>query len=105
MMREELGYVATEPNEFRAALTTLPAFLTGGVLPLLVYVYDLAVPGNVDAPSCGAIMAGVAFAVVGGMKSRFVEQAWSGSALETVAVGSLAAALAYAAGSVLEGMA
>jgi VIT1/CCC1 family predicted Fe2+/Mn2+ transporter len=106
MMREELGYGSTEPNAIRAALTTLLAFLTIGFLPLLVYVYDLAAPGDVDDPFMwSGIMTGVAFAVVGGMKSRFVDQAWWRSALETVAVGSLAAALAYAAGSVLEGVA
>jgi hypothetical protein len=43
-------------------------------------------------------MTGVAFAAVGAMKSRFVDQAWWRSALETVAIGSLAAVLAYAAG-------
>jgi hypothetical protein len=48
MMREELGYGSTEPNAIRAALTTLLAFLTIGFLPLLVYVYDLAAPGDVD---------------------------------------------------------
>jgi hypothetical protein len=68
-----------------------------------VYVYGLAAPGDVDdAFMWSGIMTGVAFAVVGGMKSRSVDQAWWRSALETVAVGSLAAALAYAAGSVPE---
>ena len=37
-----------------------------------------------------ALMTGVAFAAVGGMKSRFVDQTWWRSALETVAVGGLA---------------
>jgi hypothetical protein len=67
----------------------LLAFLTIGFLPLLVYVYDLAAPGDVDdAFLWREIMTGVASAVVGGMKSRFVEQAWWRSALETVAVGA-----------------
>ena len=50
-------------------------------------------------------MTGVAFFVVGGLKSRFVDQAWWCSALETVVVGGLAAALAYAAGALLQGIA
>ena len=41
MMSEELGFGSTEPNEYRAALSTLAAFITIGFLPLLVYVYDL----------------------------------------------------------------
>jgi VIT1/CCC1 family predicted Fe2+/Mn2+ transporter len=105
MMSEELGYGSTEPNEFRAALATLVAFLTIGFLPLLVYVYDIAVPGNVDEPfTWSAVMTGIAFLVVGGMKSRFVDQGWWRSALETLAVGGLAAVLAYAAGALLQGV-
>lgn len=36
------------------------------------------------------------------MKSRFVDQAWGRSALETLVVGGLAAVLAYAAGAILQ---
>ena len=90
MMIEELGYGSTEPNEYRAALATLAAFLTVGFLPLLVFVYDLAAPGDVDnAFTWSAVMTGIAFLVVGGMKSRFVDQSWWRSDLETLLVGGL----------------
>jgi VIT1/CCC1 family predicted Fe2+/Mn2+ transporter len=106
MMREELGFASTEPNEVRAALATLVAFITVGFLPLAAYVYDLAAPGRVEnAFTWSAVMTGIAFLVVGGLKSRFVDQSWWRSALETLAVGGLAAALAYAAGALLQGVA
>jgi VIT1/CCC1 family predicted Fe2+/Mn2+ transporter len=106
MVSEELGFASIEPNEYRAALSTLAAFLTVGFLPLLVYVYDLAAPGDVADPfAWSALMTGVAFVVVGAVKSRFVDQAWWRSALETLTVGGLAAALAYAAGAVLQNVA
>ena len=106
MMSEELGFSATQPNEYRAALSTLVAFLTVGLLPLLVYVYDLAAPGDVDHPfAWSATLTGVAFLVVGGMKSRFVDQSWWRSATETLTVGGLAAALAYGAGAALQSVA
>ena len=105
MMSEELGFGLTEPNEFRAALSTLVAFLTIGFLPLLVFVYDFAAPGDVEDPFVwSAVMTAIAFFVVGGMKSRFVDQVWWRSALETLAVGSLAAVLAYVAGVLLAGV-
>ena len=103
MMSEELGYGTTQPNEFRAAFATLIAFLLVGFLPLLVFVYDLVAAGEVeDAFFWSSLLTGVAFAVVGALKSRFVDQAWWRSALETVLVGGVAAALAYGAGALLE---
>ena len=77
-----------------------------GFLPLMVYVYDLVAPGDVGEPfAWSAVMTGVAFLVVGGMKSRFVDQSWWRSALETLTIGGLAAALAYAAGALLQSVA
>ena len=106
MMSEELGFSSTEPDEYRAALSTLVAFLTVGFLPLLIYVYDLAAPGDVAKPfAWSAALTAVAFLVVGGMKARFVDQSWWRSALETLTVGGLAATLAYAAGAILQSVA
>ena len=106
MMSEELGYGSTEPNEFRAATATFIAFLVVGFLPLLVFVYDLAAPGDVPHPFVwSAILTAVAFLVVGGMKSRFVDQSSWRAALETLLVGGLAAVLAYGAGALLQGVA
>ena len=105
-MSEELGFGVSVPNEYRAALATFIAFLTVGFLPLLVFVYDLAAPGEVDhAFAWSAAMTGLAFAVVGALKSRFVDQSWFRSALETFVVGGLAAVLAYATGALLQAVA
>lgn len=106
MMTEELGFASSAPNEFRAALATLVAFVTVGFLPLAVFVYDALVPGEVASPfAWSAVMTAVAFFAVGALKSRFVEQGWIRSGAETLAVGGLAALLAYAAGSFLQGVA
>jgi len=105
MMSEELGFASADPNELRAAATTLVAFVTVGFLPLSAFVYDIAGIGEVEnAFAWSAVMTGVAFLVVGGLKSRFVDQSWWRSGLETLAVGGCAAALAYAAGSLLQGV-
>jgi vacuolar iron transporter family protein len=105
MMSEELGFPRADPNEVRAALSTLMAFVTVGFLPLMVFVYDVAGIGQVEnAFAWSAAMTGVAFFVVGALKSRFVDQTWWRSGLETLIVGGLAAALAYAAGALLQGV-
>jgi hypothetical protein len=49
-------------------------------------------------------MTGVAFLAVGGMKSRFVEQTWWRSGLETLLLEGLADTLAYAGGTLLKGV-
>jgi VIT1/CCC1 family predicted Fe2+/Mn2+ transporter len=106
MMSEELGYGTTEPSALRAAATTLLAFVTVGFLPLAAYVYDLAAPGDfAGAFAWSAALTGVAFFAVGSMKARFVEQRWWRAGLETLAVGGLAAAVAYAVGAALQGVA
>ena len=105
MMSEELGFGSTVPNEVRAALATLTAFVTIGFLPLLVYVYDALISGDIEnAFTWSAVMTAIAFLVVGAMKSRFVDQHWWRSALETLTVGGVAATLAYAAGALLQGI-
>ena len=105
MMREELGFSTTDPNEFRAALSTLVAFIAVGSLPLLAFFYDLATSGEVEnAFGWSAVMTGIAFFVVGALKSRVVDQTWWRSGLETLVVGGLAATLAYAVGVLLQGV-
>ncbi len=104
MMSEELGFGPSEPNEVRAAASTFVAFVVVGALPLLVFLYDLIVTDVADPFAWSAAMTGVAFFAVGALKSRFVDQAWWRSGAETLAVGGLAAALAYAAGVLLQGI-
>ena len=103
MMTEELGLSPTGRSEFHAAFATFSAFVTVGFLPLSVFVYDAATPGDVaNTLGWSAVMTAGAFVVVGAVKARFVDQPWWRSALETLAVGGTAAVLAYAAGALLQ---
>lgn len=106
MMGEELGYSSSEASELRAAAATLVAFLAVGFLPLAAFVYDLVAAGELEqAFTWSAAMTGVAFFAVGSLKARYVEQLWWRAGLETLAVGGLAAVLAYVAGALLKGVA
>ncbi|MEX2447228.1 MAG: VIT1/CCC1 transporter family protein [Solirubrobacterales bacterium] len=102
MLSEELGLGGTRPDPLRAGATTFLAFIAIGSLPLTAFVVDAIAPGGLGhAFAWSAAMTGVAFFVVGSFKARFVEQAWWRAGLETLAIGGVAAVLAYGAGAFL----
>ncbi|GIW79600.1 MAG: membrane protein [Gemmatales bacterium] len=99
MMKEELGLVLDSPSPWRTAFATFAAFIVIGAIPLLAYVYLMLVPGGLTRPFWwSAALTGAAFFLVGTWKSRFVERPWYAGGLETLAVGGLAATLAYYTG-------
>jgi VIT1/CCC1 family predicted Fe2+/Mn2+ transporter len=103
MLAEELGFATERPEPLRAAAATFLAFVVVGFLPVSVFVLDALLPGDIAHPfAWSAALTAIAFAAVGAIKARMVEQAaWRG-ALETVAIGGAAAVLAYLVGALLE---
>ena len=106
MMTEELGLSLHGPNAIRAAASTFIAFLVVGLIPLLVFIVQYISPGMVTAPFFwSSLLTAIAFFGVGSTKSRFVEQSWYWSGLETLLIGGGAATLAYLVGLLLKGIA
>ena len=66
---------------------------------------DLVPDGEREEILWSAVLTALAFLVVGGIKARFSDQSWWRSAIETLTIGGLAAALAYGAGAMLQGLA
>ena len=102
MLKEEHGIALQGPNPLRAALTTFCAFILVGVVPLAPFLATLVLAVNLPNPYAWSIvLTGIAFFAIGAIKSRFVEQHWTWSGLQTLLVGGAAALLAFWCGALL----
>jgi VIT1/CCC1 family predicted Fe2+/Mn2+ transporter len=94
MMEGEYGLGGIDPHPAAAAITTFLAFLVAGCLPLLPFILGLA-----DAFAISAAMTLATFFGIGAIKSHWSLSPWWRSALETLAIGGTAAAIAYGVGT------
>lgn len=99
MLVEEYGLSPVDPRPMRAALMTFGAFLAAGMVPLLPFLGGMS-----DAFFWSAGLTAAVFFAIGTLKSRWSLASWWRSGLETLAIGGTAAAIAYAVGSLFEGM-
>lgn len=94
MLTDEYGLAPVEPHPMRAALATFGAFVVAGSVPLAPFVL-----GAVDAFGWAAGMTIGVFFAIGAAKSLWSETPWWRSGLETLAIGGVAAGVAFAVGS------
>lgn len=99
MLVEEYGLSPTDPHPMRAALATFIAFLLAGLIPLLPFVLAQDNPLLLSALATGAV-----FFSIGALKSRWSLAPWWRSGLETLAIGAVAASIAYGVGSLFRGV-
>src|SRR6201996_8880807 len=99
MMRFELGLEEPASNRaHRSALTIAFSYIAGGFIPLLPY---MLVQGSVTALRLSVIITLLALAIFGALKGRLVGTGSLRSAVQTVAIGGTAAAVAYGLASLL----
>ena len=97
MLTEEYGLPQKVRSPWMAAATTFIAFLVCGSVPLLPYLFASTKPLALSMTLTAAV-----FFAIGSVKSRWSTAPWWRSGLSTLAVGLIAAGLAFAAGSVIE---
>lgn len=93
MLTDEYGLPREGPAPLRAALATFAAFLVAGTVPLIPFVFGLP---NPFALSIYATL--ITFFLIGAGKSHWSLARWWRSGAETLAIGGLAALLAYGVG-------
>lgn len=99
MMQEEYGLSPILRSPLKSAWATFLSFMLCGLCPLLPFVLGLPAPFFWSTLSVGVV-----FLVVGALKSLVSIEPMYKSALITLAVGSVAAALAYGVGALLHNM-
>ncbi len=93
MLSEEYGVSGINKNPMRSALMTFAAFLICGLVPLVPFITS-----SPSAFAYSAVATSITFFAIGAAKSVWSLVSWWRSGLETLAIGSSAAAIAYAAG-------
>ncbi|WP_186754107.1 VIT1/CCC1 transporter family protein [Echinicola salinicaeni] len=102
MMKEELEMIKDKKSPFFIGFFTYISFISVGLIPLMVYVWDYFDPINQDIFLITSILTGAGFILIGILKTYVNEtKMWKG-ALETLFLGAVAAIVAYYVGDILE---
>jgi VIT1/CCC1 family predicted Fe2+/Mn2+ transporter len=102
MMKDELNMMRDTKSPFKIGLATLISFILIGLIPLLVYLWDFFFPTDLNVFLWTSVLTGSAFMLVGWLKGFVNQTSALRSISETVALGLLAAVVAYYVGDVLE---
>ena len=94
MLEGEYGIGSVDPHPLRAALVTFAAFLVAGAVPLVPFLIGLA-----HGFTVASVLTLITFFAIGSLKSVWSLAPWWRSGLETLAIGGVAAGIAYWVGS------
>lgn len=102
LLIEEEGLIKDHKSAFSVGLATYISFILIGLIPLSVYLWDYlhSFPGHLFLWS--SLLTGFGFLIVGYLKSIITEVSVIKSVIETLALGAIAAGVAYLVGDILE---
>jgi len=93
MLSEEFGLQPVRTSAFRASVVTFGAFLAVGFLPIGPFLFPV-VPGN-SKFTVSAVLAAVAFVMVGMLRGRALGQSLLRTGAMTLLTGGAAAVIGY----------
>lgn len=102
MMKHELEMVEEKRSPLWIGTNTFVSFFIFGFVPLIVYVFDYVRPITSDKFLLSSILTACVFVLIGWLKSNVTHSSKVRGVIETLALGAIAALLAYAAGDLLE---
>lgn len=104
MMKEELGLIEDRKRPLDTAMTTFVAFNVIGLIPLLPFVALYAagvLATSAEAFGYSSAFTAAAFFTIGAVKGRILQKPLVRSGLGTLAVGAIAAVVAFVVGYLL----
>ena len=102
MMKEELDMLEQKKSPFRIGLVTYLSFITIGLIPLIIYVWDYISPISSNLFVWSSIFTGIGFIIIGILKTYLTQSnLWKGI-LGTLILGAIAALVAYYVGHLIE---
>ncbi len=105
MMKEELELIPESKSPFSIGAATFVSFLLIGLIPLLSYLVDLFVPLQYNLFIISGVLTSLAFIIIGWIKTDVTKTGKVKGILETLALGIVAAVVAYFVGDLLEQLA
>lgn len=96
MLVDEYGKSPVDPKPMNSAWATFLSFMLCGLVPMLPFLLGLSEPFTISI-----VMTAITFFMIGLLKSSWSLLPWWRSGLETLAIGSTAAIIAYAAGHIV----
>lgn len=104
MMKEELEMIPEPKAPFVIGAATFISFFTVGLIPLIVFVIDYFLPLQKNLFTISSGLTLVAFIIIGYLKASVTETSRKRGIAETLALGIIAAILAYFVGDFLDSL-
>ena len=97
------GHYHHEIKPVKTAFVTFVSFFAVGLIPLLSYVAGVFSSAIQEKQFViAAVLTGIAFLIVGGIKAKVVKENWTRAALETLLLGGAAAIIAFYVGLLIK---
>lgn len=104
VLKEEMKIIPENKSPLRIGGVTYFSFILIGFIPLLVYVIDFLTPIEGDLFMIASILTGFGFLIIGWLKAYVNNTRILKGIVETLALGAIAAIVAYFIGDFLESL-
>ena len=102
IMIERYGAAKLFKTPYKLALATYISFILIGLIPLMTYLIDFLVVLEINLFFMSSVLTGIGFIIVGWLKAHINNIKVLKGIFETLALGKVAALVAYYVGDLLE---